>query len=167
MKTGNNEAYLLDEALLKPVYANVDFFNLYSTVRQIESEMVQLQAEGSGLGAYQAALLGKLKAQQVAKVNEIGIKIQQIMRRTQDELREYSVKITEIEVELDMLEMQDIDAEIAALSGEEVVQKTESDSSETGMAIVGADSLNWPFESEYWSDEVKAYRAFISERCNK
>ena len=100
-------------------------------------------------------------------MNEIGIKIQQIMRRTQDELREYSVKITEIEVELDMLEMMDIDAEIAALSGEETVKKTESDSSETGMAIVGADSLNWPFESEYWSDEVRAYRAFISERCNK
>ena len=45
MKTGNNEAYMLDEALLKPVYANVDFYNLYSTVRQIESEMIQLQAE--------------------------------------------------------------------------------------------------------------------------
>ena len=128
--------------------------------------MGQIQTDGAGLGDFQPQLLGKLKSQHVAKINEVGIKIQQIMRRTQDELREYATKITEIEIELDQLELMDIDAEMAALSGEEVVQKTESDSSETGLAIVGADSLRWPFESEYWSDEIKAYRAFIGERCN-
>ena len=167
VKTGNLEARVLNEQLLKPVYADVDFYNLYETIRQIENEMIQLEKEGMGLGDFAIQLRGKLQSQRIAKINEIGIKIQQIMRNTQDELRDYSVKITEIEIELDQLELMDIDAEMAALSGEEVVSKTESDSSETGLAIVGADSIRWPFESEYWSDEIKAYRAFIGERCSK
>jgi hypothetical protein len=167
VQTGNLEARVLNEQLLKPVYADVDFYNLYETIRQIENEMIQLEKEGMGLGDFAIQLRGKLQSQRIAKINEIGIKIQQIMRNTQDELRDYSVKITEIEIELDQLELMDIDAEMAALSGEEVVNKTESDSSETGLAIVGADSIRWPFESEYWSDEIKAYRAFIGERCSK
>lgn len=165
--TGNMEQNVLNEELLKPVYANVDFFNLYETIRQIESELAQIELDGMALGDFAIKLRGKLESQRMAKINEIGIKIQQIMRNTQDELREYSVKVTEIEIELDQLEMMDLDNEMALLSGGDVVEKTESDSSETGLAIVGADSLRWQFESEYWSDEIKAYRAFIGERCSK
>jgi hypothetical protein len=76
--------------------------------------------------------------------------------------------VTEVEIELDNLELLDLDAEIAAVgSGTEVVATTQEAASETGLAIVGSDSIRWPFEAEYWSDETKAYRAFIGEKCTK
>ena len=35
------------------------------------------------------------------------------------------------------------------------------------LAIVGAGSTEWPFEAEYWSDEIGSYRAFIKEKCSQ
>ncbi len=32
-------------------------------------------------------------------------------------------------------------------------------------AIVGSDTWRWPFENEYWSDEIGTYRSTIADKC--
>ena len=51
----------------------------------------------------------------------------------------------------------------------EIAGDTEApaDTTATGgaTAIVGSDSWEWPFEGDYWSDEIGYYRAFIRDQC--
>ena len=54
--TANMEKNLLPEELLKPVMANVDFYNLYKTIRQMEAELEELEGTASELGDFGAQL---------------------------------------------------------------------------------------------------------------
>lgn len=167
-QTANHQKEFLPERLVAPVLANVDFYNLYRTVRQIEREQQIIQDNQAGLGAFGQELAGKLATIRQSRVNEIGIKVQQVLKRVQDELQQYAVKVTEIEVDLQVQEMEKIDAETQKLFGEaEEIKKEESASGEGAIAIVGADSMQWQFEGEYWSDEIGSYRSFLTEVCSK
>ena len=157
----------LPERLTHPVLADVEFYRLYKTIEQIEWEIQQLSGPGSTLGDTAAQIMGKLRSLKQAKINEVGIKIQRSLKRTEDEMRKYSVSITEIEIELDQLELDTIDTEIAVLAGQEGEEEATESQAAGALAIVGADSTEWPFEAEYWSDEVGNYRAFVKEKCSK
>jgi tetratricopeptide (TPR) repeat protein len=168
LQTANGQKEFLPKRLTAPVLANVDFFNLYRTIQQIEREQRIVQDNIAGLGAFGQELAGKLATIRQSRVNEIGIKIQQVLKRLQDELQQYAVKVTEIEVDLQVQEMERIDVETQKLFGEgEEIEKEEEASGEGAIAIVGADSMQWPFEGEYWSDEIGSYRSFITEVCTK
>ena len=167
-QTANHQKEFLPEQLIEPVLANVDFYNLYRTIHQIEREQRIIQENMAGLGAFGQELDGKLATIRQSRVNEIGIKVQQVLKRVQDELQQYAVKVTEIEVDLQVQEMEKIDVETQKLFGEETeVKKEEEASGEGAIAIVGADSMQWPFEGEYWSDEIGSYRSFLTEVCTK
>ena len=168
VQTGNGVKEFLPQRAIRPVLANVDFYNLYRTIHQIEKEQEVLQQNIGPLGAFGQELSGKLATIRQSRVNEIGIKIQQVLKRLQDELTQYSIKVTEIEVDLQVQEMERIDVETQKLFGEaEEVEKEEEASGEGAIAIVGADSMQWPFEGEYWSDEIGSYRSFLTEVCSK
>lgn len=165
--TANRTKVQMPERLLQPVKANVDFYNLYRTIRQIESEQKIVQQNIEPLGGFGQELAAKLQGLRQSKVNEIGIKVQQVLKKTQAEMQEFAIKVTEIEVDLDALELQKIDSEISTLAGEQITESTKEAAGEGAIAIVGADSIQWPFEPEYWKDEIGSYRAFIAERCSK
>ncbi len=163
-----------------------------------------------------------LEGQRISRINEIGIKIQMAFRMLQKELRDYQVKVTEIELDLNQVEMEKIEASTKELLEEQMLQdavsailrlmqagktteeilgyvKTqevyakfkekhivlleerdvdkkivshieellEADEESGGSpAIVGSDSLEWPFEGDYWEDEIWGYRSFLGEECN-
>jgi hypothetical protein len=33
------------------------------------------------------------------------------------------------------------------------------------VAIAGSDAMQWPFEGEFWKDEIGAYRSFLKSKC--
>jgi tetratricopeptide (TPR) repeat protein len=165
--TANGAKQQLPKKLVYPVLANAEFYGLYKTVRQIESEERELGRTASQLGAFGQELSAKLQTLKQSKVNELGIKIQQVLKKTQAEIQEYAIKVTEIQVDLDAQKLQQLDVDIRKLGGESVEEAEKSAEGSGGAAIVGADSLQWSFEGEYWRDEVGAYRSFIQERCTK
>ncbi len=216
-----DRTYNLPELLLFPVLSNVEFYTLYRTIHQIEMEIKELQKNRGALGRFAEEKLAVLEADKVARMNEIGIKIQQVLRTVEASLREYEVKVTEIELDLNQVEMEKIEMQtqmlllkdqidratqaVIAMSkrkvpAEQIIEKVKQDGIYrrfkreqvalledggvdddvvsfikiiTGLekvgggsvAIVGSDALEWPFEGDYWADELWGFRSFLQEEC--
>jgi hypothetical protein len=162
-----------------------------------------------------------LENQKISRINEIGIKIQMAFRNIQKDLRDYQVKVTEIELDLNQVEMEKIEQSTKELLAEQqltdavngLVRMKEGGRGEADLikfvgsdpifrlfkdkhfnalrkaqiparvveaiedvvageenvggstTIVGSDSLEWPFEGDYWEDEIWGYRSFVKEEC--
>lgn len=113
--------YDLPIELLYPVMANPDVYTLYKTISQITKEKDMLQAAKPRLGAWAEETLSMLENQRIARINEIGIKIQMSLRMLQKDLRDYQVKVTEIELDLNMVEMEKIEKSTADLMDEQKI----------------------------------------------
>ena len=222
-KIANEEGggYNLPIELLYPIMMNPDVYLLYRTIRQIEREKKLISDAGAKLGAWSDETLSMLEGQRIGRINEVGIKIQMAFRMLQKDLRDYQVKVTEIELDLNQVEMEKIEASTKALLEEQYIQDaingilrlmqvgktteeilkfvqaepiytkftpkhlqtlkerevdkkivryiedlTSSEEESGGSpAIVGGDSLEWPFEGDYWEDEIWGYRSFLREEC--
>jgi tetratricopeptide (TPR) repeat protein len=162
---GGKSVHGLPRELVAPVLADVQFYNLYRTVKQIEREIALLSPHVSTLGEFAENMKRELENLRQNRIREIGIKIQRVLKEVETTLAEYDLKVKEIEVDLqdEMLKEE----ERKLLSLEEDEEKVVSAQVETGgaSAIVGGDSWQWPYEGEYWSDEIGTYRAFFSDRC--
>ena len=213
---------LLPRVLSYPVLSNVEFYNLYRTIQQLEWESQELERSRTALGTFGQELAENLNRLLQSRLNEIGIKIQQILKQVDAEIEEYSIKLKELEVDLLDVESTTLTREQAELMAkgererllrnvETILRRggTEDDvksfidsqpalreitppeiealrakgtvpepivvylfdltrvEEEEGgaIAIVGSDSLEWPFEGEYWKDEVGGFRSFLREVC--
>jgi tetratricopeptide (TPR) repeat protein len=159
------KTYGLPKRLTAVVLANVDFYNLYQTVKQIESEQRLMKKNASQLGEFGAQITRKLADLHAARVRETGIKIQRILKSTEGTLANYSIKFKEIEVDIQDEKLAEEERKLAALSGGPVKKKVVQAEKGGTTAIVGSDSWEWPFEGSYWSDEIGYYRAFIRDKC--
>ena len=218
------KADILPADLTYPVLSNVEFYNLYRTIRQIDGELGKLERNRAALGVFGQDLTEQLSQIRQSRLNEIGIKIQQILKGVDAELEEYGIKLKEIEVDLidvattslskeqagimarkeregilrrlealarrggtedemksfidkqralqdlrpDEIEVLRADQKVPEPIIDYLFQMTEEEEEVGGaIAIVGADSLEWPYEGEYWSDEVGGFRSFLREECGK
>jgi hypothetical protein len=148
---------------VRPVLANVEFYNLYRTVRQIEKEEAYVTGEQTGLGQFGTDLLAKLGALRQSRLNEAGIKVQQLMKQVEAELAEYAVKKTELEIDITT---QRTDLEMQKLQGGTAPEETVGESGGS-QAIAGGDSMAWKYEGEYWGDEIRGFRSKLTSRCAK
>ena len=77
LKAANGEnTSELPRAFVEAVLEDVNFYNLYRTVRDLEREADRLRIEGQRLGAYAEDLKRRVEAQHRRSITEIGIKIQ-------------------------------------------------------------------------------------------
>ena len=118
-----DRTYNMPEALLYPVMAHVEFYTLYRTIKQIELEQKELRTSVSELGPWVEEKLAMLESDKMARMNEIGIKIQQVLRTVEASLREYEVKVTEIELDLNMVEMEKIEMQTRLLLLKEQIDR--------------------------------------------
>jgi tetratricopeptide (TPR) repeat protein len=213
----------LPRALTFPVLADTEFYGLYRTVTAMDAEVASVEANQAKLGAFGKELLAKLQTARMGKINEIGIKIQKLLRDQLTDITNLQVKVTEIEVDLGGVEMEKLDAktrdilmrqakedavkqlqllikrkgtkeQIAKFIGSTGAFKEFNDQDVKGMAakelppevieqvkalqkgageergtlaIVGSDALSWPWEGDFWIDEIGSYRSFLKEVCAK
>jgi tetratricopeptide (TPR) repeat protein len=161
-----DKRYQIDRRVFLPIMSNAQVYILYNTIQQIEWEEKQLTKVQDKLGPFATDLLAQLASQRGSRVNEAGIRIQQVLKQdVEAELKKYSVKVTEINVDLDV---QEIEREDAALKGVESSSKETTaaeQSGEGGLAIVGSDSMAWPFDGEYWRDEIGGFRSSLLSKC--
>ena len=158
------KSYALPRRLIALVMSDVDFYNLYKTVKQIESEQALIRQNEAQLGEFGKELSSKLADLHAGRVRDMGYKIQQILKASEGNLADYEQKSREIQEDLYNEQLQEEERKLIA--GEEAKPE---ETAETGgaTAIVGSDSWEWPFEGDYWSDEIGYYRAFIRDKCPK
>lgn len=223
---GTTKEYSLPKKLQYAVLGDPEFNNLYRALSALEAEIKEVESALDKLGPFGKQLVMKLQAAKMGRVNEVGIKIQQILKGVQIDIRNYQIKVTEIEVDLGGVEIAKLDEktrdimarqEKERVSGkllllikrkgtpEQVakyikrnpifrefspaeIQKLEDSEApvvpaeviahlraltskgrdESGvLAIVGADALMWPWEGDFWIDEIGSYRSFLKEVCAK
>lgn len=147
------------------VLSNVRFNTLYQTLSQLEAELEGLRSTAAQLGPYGQELLGKVEAAVETKRFEAGIETQNILRGIEDELRDWDVTSTEVSIDIDIAErdLQERCLQLTAqgLSCEFVTEE------ETVLFLVADDWQFWPFEGEYWVDEVGNYKSYLGDRCRQ
>ena len=161
---GDKKTYQVDRRIVYPVLANVELYNLYKTIRQIESEEAILRKTGQPLGQFGQDLLAKLGNQRQSRVNEAGIKVQQILKQLEAELADYAVKVTEIEVDL---AAEEIDRKTREIYGDDKKKGTPAGEKGGNAVIVGSDSMSWSFRGEWWRDEIGGFRSDLTSMCPK
>lgn len=154
----------LPENLTYPVLSNVEFFNLYRTIRQIEREDAEIRAAQDRLGGFAKEMMVKLGVLKKDGIVRGGIKVQQILTGLDAEITESQVQQTEIEVDINMMAINQMTEETRRLVGES--DESEAPKARGGkVAIVGSDTEVWPFEGEYWQDEISFYRSLLTTQC--
>ena len=159
------KVHQLPEALTAAVLRDVEFYNLYRTIKQIESELKSIGPHVSALGEVGQELEQKLKALHADRVRETGIKIQRILKETETELADFEMKATELEIDLQDEKLREEERKLLALENPDENKAPELIESGGAVAIVGSDKWQWPFQDEYWRDEIGSYRAFIKDMC--
>jgi tetratricopeptide (TPR) repeat protein len=158
------KVFELPEKLTAPVLANVEFFNLYRTIKQIESEQARIDREGGPLAEYGQELRDKLAKLHRDRLREIGLTIRLILGESLQELQKFRTKYVELGVDMEDIMIDEQDRRQRALElGEKAEEKQAASGGTT--AIIGSDTWRWPFENEYWADEIGAYRSTIKDIC--
>ena len=159
------QEYLVDRRITFPVLANVEFYNLFKTVKQIQWEEDEIAKVKDTLGQFGNDLHAKLGSLRLSAVNAAGIKVQQVLKQVEAEMADYAVKVTEIEVDLSAEEIMRKTRQLQGV----VEEETKSAETEAGgtRAIIGSDSMSLGFEGEYWKDAIGGFRSFLKSKCAK
>lgn len=157
----------LPQVFVEAVLGNIEFYELYRTVRALDRELDALAIEGARLDEFGVSLRNTAQSQRDRYVIELGIKIQQILSGVDRELNEWQIKATEVTYEIDRGEKDVLDAQIkAAYRGETIPEKT-SQVRTAGRVLVGDQIQIWPYQGEFWQDELVFYRGILTQECDQ
>lgn len=157
------QLYGLPERLVAPVLANVEFYNLYQTVRQLDGEIERVRKDAATLGPFGAKMLDNLTQLRSDRVREIGLSIRLIMREVLQEMQKFRTKFIALGVDMEDLAIEELDRRAQAGDGTEAAEPEAEKGGTT--AIIGSDTWRWPFEGEYWVDEIGSYRSTVADIC--
>ena len=152
-------------AIAYPVLSNVEFYNVYLTIQQLEKENAQIQKVQARLGGFAAEMLVKLAVLHKDRVFECGVKIQQILKELDGVMGDAQVRETEIEVDINAASIEKMSEETRRLVGEGDQPAEEKKIRGGSTAIIGGDTEVWPFEGEYWMDEIGYLRSMLTSEC--
>ncbi len=167
VKAANGDTSVeLPAQFIESVLGDVDFYNLYRTVRALEVELDRLGIEGQSLGPYAQELKARVQAQHKRTITELGIKIQQVLKLADTELTHLTIKATEVTFEIDNAEMTELKREISdAYQGK--IEESAAGGATTAAAslLVGDRVQRGDFRGEYWEDELTSMKAFVRKEC--
>lgn len=158
------KSFDLPDKLVPVVLANVEFYNLYRTIKQIEAEQARIDKEGGPLQTYGVELRDNLVKLERDRVREIGLTIRLILGETLQELQKFRTKYVELGVDMEDIMIDEQDRRQRALDEGTPVEDKQVTSGGTS-AIVGSDTWRWSFENEFWSDEIGSFRSMIKDQC--
>ena len=154
----------LPRKLASPVLQSVEFYNLYKTIKQIGREEAITKQHLQQLGPFGQELLAKLGQLKSERIAEAGVVVQRTLRAVQKDIATYQDRLTELRIDLQEQELELLDRKIAQV---ETKGKITEKSVDTGgeIAIAGSEQMVWPFEGEFWKDEIGAYRSYLRTQC--
>ena len=83
---------------------------------------------------------------------------------------ETSVIEIEMEIEIDTQEADKLEEEIRTANQDGQISANsakEAKIQETANLLVGEKYLTWPFEGEFWADEINNYRSYLKSQCKE
>ena len=162
---GGKSVHNLPPDVIPEVLSDVEFYNLYRTIKQIKREIGTIEKVMGQLGPYGENMKRDLVNIRNNREREIGIKVQRVLKELEATLADYDLKVKEIEVDL-LSEKEDEEMrKLTELEGGAKPRKTKAAAQGGASAIVGSSQLRWPYEGEFWSDEIGTYRAFVRDQC--
>ena len=141
----------LPRKLVSPVLQNVEFYNLFKTIKQIGDEETKVKKYMQKLGPFGQELLAKLGQLKSEQINEAGVIVQRTLRSVQKDIAVYQDKLTELRIDLQELELAKLDRQIEQVEKDGKLANN-AVAKEGPIAIAGSDSMVWPFEGEFWNN---------------
>ncbi|MFN3199871.1 MAG: tetratricopeptide repeat protein [Bradymonadia bacterium] len=153
------------------VISNVEFYDRYTTVISLRDEVAAIKA---GYGDFGGDLAGRLLETVEGQAKEgriaLGIKINQLLQALDGQMTDLEVQAAEIRIEIDELAAtelaEDIESDYQGTEDEQAAQDAVA-AERAASVFIGNQYLRWPFEGEYWADEVNSYRSELNDRCAK
>lgn len=158
-RAGNEKEIPIPKMFANAVMDDLSFYNMYEEVRNLRKEKRALKQNIDALGNFGQQVLDRVSEQLETKVQEGGILVRDKLQEVDDELGEFETDATQISFDIDKMEAQEIEQR---LQGQQTEEAQEQD---TTLLIVADDWTPWPFEGEYWFDEVSNYRSRQSSWC--
>ncbi|MBH24894.1 MAG: hypothetical protein CMH57_10655 [Myxococcales bacterium] len=159
-KLGTGEDEGLPMVFVQAVLNDADFYNSYGVINNLAREEKALQANLTGLGDFGQTVLTQVQEARTNQLLEAGIKVQQILTGLDQELTEWSIKRDEIDFEIDSARVEEAKRQL--VNPDYVPPEAREG---TTLFVVADDWQFWPFEGEYWIDEVANYRSFLRTEC--
>jgi hypothetical protein len=158
-KDGIARSGTVPKMFVNAVLNDLEFFNIYKQIQTLQNEKDALQANIDELGDFGQEVLDRVNNQLDTKVNEGGILVRQKLSQIDQELQNWETKATQISFDIDSEERSQLEQE---LQNKEAKQTQDQG---TTLMVVADDWQRWPFEGEYWFDEVANYRSQQSSQC--
>ena len=92
--------------------------------------------------------------------------IKRILKERKDELQDLEVKVDEMNDDIDGQLSEKLEKEIkAGYQGKITQEATQAQNQTRASLLVGDKYLTWPFEGEFWADEIDSYRSYLTNQC--
>lgn len=143
------------------VLENISFANIHRVIRSLEAERASLLANIDALGDFGEQVLERVEEQLETNIEEGGIVIMNRLTAVDRELEEWQSSATRIEIDI---ETEGIDQLRRELQNSDF-ETAERAAPGTTLMVVADDWQSWPFEGEYWVDEVGNYRSRMRTEC--
>jgi predicted PilT family ATPase len=101
-------------------------------------------------------------------VSSIIIKI--VLEDRLRELEKLEEQVLEMEIEIETQEADRLEEEIRSANQDgQMLSLAEDDanSQQAANLLVGEKYLTWPFEGEFWADEINNYRSYLKSQCKE
>jgi hypothetical protein len=139
------------------ILADADFYRLVRIIGQLEAELEVFSPVADQFGSRGGLSVSLLEADLNNRKLEAGVLIHDLVQDLLDELDDWWFKAQEVSIEIGDLE---------AMFLEEILRQGQEAITEgTTFVILADDWQFWPWESEYWLDEVGNYRGNLAKRC--
>jgi hypothetical protein len=156
-KTANRR---LKSALLD----SVEVYRAVATTAQVRSELAKARRILSGK-VFQS-VRSDLKRRYRALTEKAGLVIRRRLNELTGELEALEVKATEISLEIELAEKMLLEAETTRLRKGELKRRREAKRRLRKLRL-RAGQVTWPFEGEYWLDEIGNYQSRLRSVCRK
>jgi hypothetical protein len=159
----------LPRVLKLAILSNHLFYELYTDVSKYKNEVNSIESNSASFGSdLTQKLLSKVQERESEDQNYLGTEIKNLLMGLKDELGQLEEKVTEMEIEIDAQASQKLEDEIASLNKGQVVVSEEQKAAvaqETTALLIGDRYVTWPFEKEFWLDEINNYRSALTSQC--
>ncbi|MCB9521229.1 MAG: hypothetical protein H6698_01355 [Myxococcales bacterium] len=154
-RLGTNDPVNLPIQAVRSVLSDAEFVKSMELIGRLQDEQERLTRDAGALGAFGNRAVASLDAEVRTKIIGAGLEISAKLSDFSAELTDWNVRAQEVGIELRTELISRVDS---ALTGDQELTGSASSS----VFVLAADWQYWPFEGEYWADEVDNYRADIS-----
>jgi len=159
-RRGTGEDLGLPMAFVQAILNDITFHNNHRYITNLAAEEVALRTNVAALGEFGTTVHDQVTSARENQIITAGIEVRDRLIKLNEDLTEWSIKADEIDFEIDGARAEEAKRK---LINPDYVPKGPAQG--TTLFVVADDWQYWPFEGEYWVDEIANYRSFLRSEC--